>query len=175
MGQRFVEVCCVQWRFIGCYLLRPQASHHMSAAGPLAVKACSDVMRRNRHPGHDEPQAHSLFAYPLESNFSGVRYDPGHIRRVQQHGVQVRPADGRSPADAQPCEEAACGDGREHWAVMLDAAKACCTAPPDLSRSPADFVVRFFMCPDSYSYHSDSFIIPFPHQTPPSLDMQTVT
>ncbi|BDA46796.1 probable molybdenum cofactor sulfurase [Coccomyxa sp. Obi] len=111
--------------------------------GPMAVEACSDIMRRKRQPDHEESRAHSLFAYPLESNFSGVRYDSGHIRRVQQHGVQVRPADGPSTVDASG-KEAACGNGREHWAVMLDAAKACCSAPPDLSTSPADFVALSF-------------------------------
>lgn len=154
------------WCFTANSLFPPHASHHLSPAGPVAVKACSDIMRREKQPGHEEPQAHSLFAYPLESNFSGVRYDPEHIRRVQQHGVQVRTADGRSPGDAS-CKEAACGDGREHWAVMLDAAKACCSAPPDLSLSPADFVVRFLMCQDSCT--------PFPYHSPPLSDMQTVS
>lgn len=127
-------------------------------------------MRRDKELGHEEPQAHSLFAYPLESNFSGVRYDLKHIRRVQQHGLHVTPADGCSTVDAFG-KEAACndghGNGREHWAVMLDAAKACCSAPPDLSRSPADFVVRFLLCQDSWT--------PLPYPKTPSVDMQTVS
>ncbi|PNG99873.1 Molybdenum cofactor sulfurase, partial [Tetrabaena socialis] len=33
------------------------------------------------------------------------------------------------------------GGGGSRWLVLLDAAKACSTAPPDLSAAPADFVV----------------------------------
>lgn len=33
---------------------------------------------------------------------------------------------------------------RGTWLVLLDAAKSCGTAPPDLSRFPADFVAISF-------------------------------
>ena len=35
----------------------------------------------------EAPVAHSLFAYPLESNFSGARYAPAISTYVQTHGV----------------------------------------------------------------------------------------
>jgi len=34
--------------------------------------------------------------------------------------------------------------GGQEWFVLLDAAKACCTSPPDLSKYPADFVAISF-------------------------------
>lgn len=54
-----------------------------------------------------------LFAYPSESNFTGTRYSLDAIEHWQGRGYRV----------------------------LLDAAKACSTNPPDLSRHPADFVV----------------------------------
>lgn len=33
---------------------------------------------------------------------------------------------------------------RNHWVVLIDAAKGCATQPPDLSKFPADFVVISF-------------------------------
>jgi molybdenum cofactor sulfurtransferase len=89
------------------------------------------------------PQKHSLFAYPVESNFSGVRYDPDHVKRVQQHGVHVRPVSTDSLVNTSSTETS--DDHIERWCILLDAAKACCSAPPDLSNSPADFVVRAFL------------------------------
>ena len=41
---------------------------------------------------------------------------------------------------------ASTGAPGERWVVLLDAAKACCSAPPDLSAAPADFVVRAGTC-----------------------------
>ncbi len=104
------------------------------------VRACSAAMSRSitrsgQHSESSKPQSHSLFAYPLESNFSGARYDLQHVGRVQQHGLQVVPVNAGSSPDQIP------GDHKERWYILLDAAKACCSAPPDLSQSPADFVV----------------------------------
>lgn len=120
----------------------------MLAAGPLLLDACSASSKRSSpeavHPSSNGlTQLHSLFAYPLESNFSGVRYNAAHVRRVQEHGLRVRHASSSqsSPADPVSADEG-CRDGcEERWSVLLDAAKACCSAPPDLSKYPADFVV----------------------------------
>ena len=75
---------------------------------------------------------HSLFAYPLESNFSGARYGLEPITRLQQHGVELL---------GQPGQPGQPGEHREHWHVFLDAAKACGSSPPDLRQASADFVV----------------------------------
>ncbi|KAL2641505.1 hypothetical protein R1flu_009092 [Riccia fluitans] len=72
---------------------------------------------------HGQP-VYSLFAFPQECNFSGVRFDLGLIPHVQ-HG---------SHTESQ----------REKWLVLLDAAKGCSTSPPDLHRFPADFVAISF-------------------------------
>ncbi len=90
---------------------------------PPATPATSDS-------GSSQPAAfHSLFAYPLESNFSGVCYGLQPIMQAQQHGVKVH-GEARKPSRR-----------KEQWHVFLDAAKACGSKPPDLQQAPADFVV----------------------------------
>lgn len=69
-------------------------------------------------------EAQHLFAFPLESNLTGARYDAGLVEAVQCGALRGIPP------------------GR--WRVLLDAAKACGTAPPDLEAHPADFVVLSF-------------------------------
>lgn len=169
-----------------------------------------------------------LFAFPLESNFSGARYDPAVVRQIQTSGLAVTPCAcskgseqqcspqsgvHRTSEEEQQChqqqatkeqhcgwqqrqsaeeepqpnhhhqqeqqqqtkeeqqqsvqqlqaaaeeekyqypgqhskEEAArlrvgesgCSEG-DRWHVLIDAAKACATAPTDLTQNPADFVV----------------------------------
>lgn len=74
------------------------------------------------------PEPWSLFAFPAESNFSGARYDP---------------ALGRAAASLQLPPGARGGGPPGQWAVLLDAAKACGSCPPDLAAHPhIDFVVR---------------------------------
>lgn len=158
-----------------------------------------------------------LFAFPLESNFSGIRYAPAVVNHIQTCGMMVanqkegeeqRPAGQQEEEEAegqgqsqscvknlsgsdqqqhhrQPCDEAEAHPveglikAEEHqrhqpaavqakgttgdstckeeearlapsrpsqsegarWHVLIDAAKACATAPPDLTKHPADFVV----------------------------------
>ncbi len=62
------------------------------------------------------PGAHNLFAYPAQSNFSGVQHDLGWIARAQALG----------------------------WDVLLDAAAFAPTNRLDLSRWHPDFVVLSF-------------------------------
>ena len=91
----------------------------------------SQLNHSNACPGSDQPSTgHSLFAYPLESNFSGARYGLQPVRQLRQHGLKV-------------CGDAgeACCQGGQRWHVFLDAAKACGSRPPDLAAAPADFVV----------------------------------
>jgi len=62
------------------------------------------------------PNAHNLFAYPAQSNFSGVQHDLAWIDRAQQKG----------------------------WDVLLDAAAFAPTNPLDLSAVHPDFVCLSF-------------------------------
>lgn len=163
-----------------------------------------------------------LFAFPMESNFSGTRYAPAVVNHVQTCGLMVanqnegeerRPAgqheeaaEGQGwsqsgvkslsgsdqqqhhqqPCDAEEAQPAVQGLIREEehqqrqpatiqakgitgdsngnkeearlapsrpsesedarWHVLIDAAKACATAPPDLTKHPADFVVGTPSC-----------------------------
>ena len=89
-----------------------------------------------------EPPWH-LFAFPLESNFSGVRYDEG-LGNAAAAELNKSPAAGASEAGDDAREGCAVGPRprRGRWAVLLDAAKACGSRPPDLSKNPVDFVVR---------------------------------
>ena len=85
---------------------------------------------------------HHLFAYPLESNFSGARY-PLSLTTTVQTGQNMVVGDQMTSREdlngAAPGSEVA-GDSRRWW-VLLDAAKACGTSPPDLSVHKPDFVV----------------------------------
>jgi molybdenum cofactor sulfurtransferase len=67
----------------------------------------------------------SLFALPAECNFSGARLDLRLVDALQQSGG---------------------ADGVPHapWVVLLDAAKAAATHPPDLSRFRPHFVALSF-------------------------------
>ena len=98
----------------------------------------SHVVHREAGSASDQPStSHSLFAYPLESNFSGARYGLQPVRQLQQHGLEVC-GDAREP----------CWQGNQRWHVFLDAAKACGSRPPDLAAAPADFVVSSAQLPN---------------------------
>lgn len=87
---------------------------------PSCAPCCSG---RNGHPPYTafagaawrkrSRHSISLFALPAECNFTGARLDLALIPALQSRG----------------------------WAVVLDAAKACATDPPDLSRWKPEFVV----------------------------------
>ena len=116
-------------------------------AGPARVEPCgpsmcyresqSQSIHREAGSASDEPStSHSLFAYPLESNFSGARYGLQPVQQLHQHGLKL-------------CRDAgeACWQGGQRWHVFLDAAKACGSRPPDLAAAPADFVVSSAQLP----------------------------
>lgn len=86
--------------------------------------------------------AHHLFAFPLESNLHGVRYSERLTSAVQSGDAAFAP-------DAITWYVQGDGTGaglepgtlpRGRWYVLLDAAKACGTRPPDLSTTKPDFV-----------------------------------
>ena len=115
-----------------------------SAGGTLDNAAPSHAERSPGESGSAaamDQQPWHLFAFPLESNFSGVRYDEALRTAAEElegpacgaHGQET----GARQGPAGPCWR------RGRWAVLLDAAKGCGTCPPDLSKNPVDFVVRF--------------------------------
>jgi molybdenum cofactor sulfurtransferase len=69
-----------------------------------------------------------LFAYASECNLTGQRLSGSLARHVQAHGLA-------------PDAGGAAG-GR--WLVLVDAARACASAPPDLAAAPADLVALSF-------------------------------
>lgn len=89
----------------------------------------------------------NLLALPVECNFTGDREPLADvIRHVKAYGIIGMSADAAArpvPHDDPDGREG--GNGRDsgggRWLVLLDAAKACATKPPNLSVIPADFVV----------------------------------
>ncbi len=220
--------------------LPQQTPSSSSSSIPSSSTVAGAASRGSRSNAAASP---CLFAFPLESNFSGARYDPAVSRQIQFSGLAVTPCacskgleqqcsrqsgvhriseedqqSGQQQAkeeqqsrlqqakEEQQCscqqrqsvdeelqpdqqqreqqqqqteeeqpqsvqqlqaagkeeehqcpgqhskEEAArlhvgdsgCSQG-DRWHVLIDAAKACATAPPDLTQHPADFVVS--VCP----------------------------
>ncbi|KAL6753288.1 pyridoxal phosphate-dependent transferase [Haematococcus lacustris] len=109
----------------------------------------------------------SLLVMPHECNFTGQRLDLGTLaalvgrergpldcrqhqvrgQQQQQGGQQQQPGDRQQQGGQQQQEvqqqQPGRGDGQQ-WLLLLDAAKSCATAPPDLSSCPADFVVMSY-------------------------------
>jgi selenocysteine lyase/cysteine desulfurase len=73
----------------------------------------------------EDQELYHLFAFPLECNFSGAKFDLDLVTQIQQ---------------GRHCGEKHSGQ----WLVLVDAAKGCGTMPPDLSRFKADFVAISF-------------------------------
>lgn len=182
-----------------------------SLSGPQCSRGCRDRAAAQRGP--------CLFAFPLESNFSGESYAPAVVNQIQTQGLLVtnhkeqqeedaqrqeeaqgagQPQSGvqnlpvydqqhdhmqqRSAAEVQQAVQGLTGE-KEHWQhqpaadeaakglsgqqgcneearglstrpsqsetarwhVLIDAAKACATAPPNLTKHPADFVVSLLL------------------------------
>ena len=81
---------------------------------PFDLRVHEDDLER--HLAEARPEGHNLFAYPAQSNFSGVRHPLDWIPRAQEKG----------------------------WDVLLDAAAFVPTAPLNLSRWRPDFVCLSF-------------------------------
>eukprot|EP00850_Spirogloea_muscicola_P015730 SM000123S25842 [mRNA] locus=s123:199195:205729:+ [translate_table: standard] len=79
-------------------------------------------------------EAWHLLALSAECNFSGERNDPSLIEELRLGRGLLTP--------------------RERTLVLLDAAKACSTGPPDLSKCPIDFV--------AISFYKASYIFGYP-------------
>ncbi|CAM6125359.1 unnamed protein product [Calypogeia fissa] len=108
----------------GKYSTGEQISYfHVREQNPLRRNVMMVVPDGDIHD--DEQQAYHLFAFPLECNFSGAKVDLDLIPFVQGEHLKGPKKGGK-------------------WLVLLDAAKGCSTAPPNLSRFPADFVAISF-------------------------------
>ena len=98
-----------------------------SSGGGSSSSNCPANGAQTREVPGLRPGAWNLFAFPAESNFSGVRYDP---------------AIGLAAPSLQLPPGAGAGGSPGRWAVLVDAAKACGSCPPDLTANPhIDFLV----------------------------------
>ena len=109
--------------------------------------------------------AQHLFAFPLESNFSGNRYPEELVDCIQNIGgassslsssstttKTLKLAPGAVSWHSTPSssitttatENETCELPAGEWRVLIDAAKACATQPPDLSTHHPDFVALSF-------------------------------
>ncbi|KAK2972002.1 hypothetical protein RJ640_005022 [Escallonia rubra] len=79
----------------------------------------------------EEPtgNAFNLFAFPSECNFSGVRFNLDLVKTMKEEREKIL----EGSSHCKGC-----------WMVLIDAAKGSTTAPPDLSKYKADFVVISF-------------------------------
>ena len=122
------SILMTRWKMAESYLKASQCSavdgSPDSASG--SNDGNSSVHEAVNSRGVLHPAPWSLFAFPAESNFSGVCYDP---------------ALGQATATLQVPGSSLAGDTPRRWAVLLDAAKACGSRPPDLTLNPVDFVV----------------------------------
>lgn len=205
----FFVICSVAHRLKATWSF---ASFCLSADLQCLSRQCQDRAAAPRGP--------SLFAFPLESNYSGARYAPAMVNQIQKEGLVVasqkaakeqnfarnQPQESQAPGQLQPgiqpesignhqreefgeaveVQQAAQGWTKEEehqqhqpatekeaadglsgqqgdedeagglssrsshsegarWHVLIDAAKACATAPPDLTKHPADFVVHLLL------------------------------
>lgn len=106
----------------------------------------------------DDQSPEHLFAFPLESNFSGTRYSEALVSALQgRKGTRLKLNLNEGAVTWHKKKETVLGKGSEEnpqlhkyslepgrWRVLIDAAKACGTQPPDLSKYPADFVAISF-------------------------------
>lgn len=194
-----------------------------SSSSPPSSSSAGSGCSRGRAAAQTGP---CLFAFPLESNFSGARYAPAVVNQIQTSGLTVASQEAEERRQAGQHEEEAGEPGQEEaaeklekfqsglvslsgsdsqhhhtqphdeveaepavqgpvseedhqqhqsaatqakgptsdqtckeedaemastrpsqsegarWHVLIDAAKGCATCPPDLTKHPADFVVR---------------------------------
>lgn len=90
----------------------------------------------------DEQCAASLLSGPRHDNSC----QPADAQDTDRQGTEQHQLPGYTtqPLGEQgflSSETAAQQTGQGRWYVLIDAAKACATAPPDLTKHPADFVV----------------------------------
>ena len=147
------------WSLAPCSEAAAAGMQRAAAAAAGDAQQASSSCRAGSGSLRDEEPQH-LFALPLESNFSGVRYDQQLVAAVQSGGMRWTSAgggeassscsggsSGGSSSGSSSSGGGDSGDGSTlqplptgRWRVLLDAAKGAASCPPDLARWPADFV-----------------------------------
>jgi len=92
-----------------------------------------------------EVETQHLFAFPLESNFSGTRYSENLVLAIQNQNIEITTTASTTTRPPMQINSSSAASGcdvktKGKWRVLLDAAKSCATNPPNLSLYPADFV-----------------------------------
>ncbi|KAJ4705834.1 Molybdenum cofactor sulfurase [Melia azedarach] len=114
--------------------LEEAAEHGELSKNPKTVmKVCLHQLQRRKgatFPERDPAgDAHNLFAFPSECNFSGSTFNLDLVNIMKKNPERI--------LEGSPFSKGC-------WMVLIDAAKGCVTQPPDLSKYPADFVVMSF-------------------------------
>ncbi|KAL4517970.1 hypothetical protein Ndes2526A_g02336 [Nannochloris sp. 'desiccata'] len=118
------------------------ASHgaHTQCINPSHIKIINiDAEEASVEKKEVAAETQHLFAFPLESNFSGTRYSENLVLAVQNQTLEFT-ASSTTPNSTIGGEIDGKIKTKGTWRVLLDAAKACATNPPNLSLYPADFV-----------------------------------
>ncbi|KAG8386614.1 hypothetical protein BUALT_Bualt03G0166800 [Buddleja alternifolia] len=102
-------------------------------SGNSAIKVIPHRVQRRGEAGCRRKQqtsdTYNLFAFPSECNFSGLRFNLDLVNVIKEDSYEMP---GTFPNNSGS------------WMVLIDAAKGSATAPPDLSKHKADFVVVSF-------------------------------
>ena len=131
----------------------------LSSGGPEQRSSFHSTMRRiGPESDSTDEVAFDILAFPSECNFSGQRFDVGSVIKAageaesqwgsrdtqERHpGAELGDVNVAGTSEAASDEAASrlhvpsCGRRR---LILLDAAKGCATAPPDLMKNPVDFV-----------------------------------
>jgi len=113
---RGADVCCVTTDKMAAFLASLSQPNTKAPSVPLAEEIPCDF-------------TNSLFAYPAQSNFSGVRYPLTWIEDIHERS-------------RMSC--CVCGLPHQSWFVLLDAAALLTTTALDLESHKPDFVVLSF-------------------------------
>ena len=156
--------------------IRPSAGHHsfcnqpchhavLEADGSTEAQSCSDSAQleqtAHRLPGADDLDSHGIEC-PDQQPHALSTSSQQPIKESCSCHPAANVEDGRSTqqrAAQDTHAELPDGQGRQQqqqqqkWYVLLDAAKACASQPPDLSNCPADFVVGVILQFPSPSLH----------------------
>lgn len=118
--------------------IREIAAHHGAATG--VVRKSSTLKTSNlEHPDTGDI-VHSLFAFPLESNFNGARYSPAMFGVGSRGFFQQQDVTWVHPNQPATFDHSLT---MMRWHVLLDAARGCATQPPDLSKEDYQSTISF--------------------------------
>lgn len=137
-----------------------QHAQHGSQQTAMLDSVMQNGQHQTRHYMHASnfPQS-SVVEQCAGSLLTGPRHDnscqPADAQDTDRQGTEQHQLPGytNQPLGGQgllSSETAAQQTGQGRWHVLIDAAKACATAPPDLTKHPADFVVCFHASAQSF-------------------------